>query len=42
MPREEYNFIYTSLQMEGDVKNLDDATFLGRESETNTFKLLKQ
>lgn len=41
MPREEYNFIYTSLQMEGDVKNLDDATFLGRESEINAFKLLK-
>lgn len=39
---EEWRFNYTSDLMTGDVKNLDTTDYMGGESETNAFKLIKK
>ncbi len=40
--KEEWKFNYTSSLMEGDVKNLDNNLYAGRESESKAFKLMKK
>lgn len=39
---EKWKFAYTSWDMMGGVTNLDTTSFLGRQSETNAFKLQKK